>query len=145
MNAYLPYLNHFTTFSLTYYSENSGTSLNIDWNGYTVFTPLGWLATFVTLTSTFAVVHLVVKRMNINAMDSLSFALASFALRELDQNFVTSSRNLSMRIVCFTVMMSGFLLYSTYAATMTSFLSVSLEGASITDYEEVLKSGKRLV
>ena len=47
-----------------------------------------------------------------------------------------------MRIVCFTVMMSGFILYSTYAATMTSFLSISLKTPSIATLEDVVGSGK---
>ena len=77
-----------------------------------------------------------------NLVDSLAFAIASFAVRELDQNFVPSSKRLSMRIVCFTVMMSGFILYSTYAATMTSFLSISLKTPSIATLEDVVGSGK---
>ena len=63
--------------------------------------------------------------------------------RELDQNFVPSSNRISMRIVCFTVMMSGFILYSTYAATMTSFLSISLKTPSIATWEDAANAGKK--
>ena len=99
----------------------------------------GWLATIIAIALAFAVVHAV---SDSTLADSLAFAIASFAVRELDQNFVPSSKRLSMRIVCFTVMMSGFILYSAYAATMTSFLSISLKTPSIATFEDVLNSGK---
>ena len=47
-----------------------------------------------------------------------------------------------MRIVCFTVMISGFILYSTYAATMTSFLSISLKTPSIATWKDAVNAGK---
>ena len=53
-----------------------------------------------------------------------------------------SSNRISMRIVCFTVMMSGFTLYSTYTATMTSFLSISLKTPSIATWEDAVNAGK---
>ena len=72
------------TSSLYYYSEES--SIDTDWNGYIlVFTPLGWLATVIAIAMAFVVVHIVAKNSNINLVDSLAFAVASFALRELDQ------------------------------------------------------------
>ena len=131
----------FVIFSLFYYSDK--TSISTDWRGYfLVFTPKCWLATIIALTLAFAVVHMIAKSPKINLVDSLSFSIASFLVRELDQNFVPSSNRISMRIVCFTVMMSGFIVYSAYTATMTSFLSISLNTPTIATFEDVANSGK---
>ena len=107
-----------------------------------MFTPQCWLATIGAITLAIAVVHIVAKSKGSNLVDSLSFTVASFAIRELDQNFVLSSKSISLRIVCFTVMTSGFIIYSTYAATMTSFLSISLKSPSVANLKDFVNSGK---
>ena len=124
----------------------SDTSANVDWNweAYSgVFTPLFWLACLLATAVASGFAYLVAaSNSGIGFADAVAFSVSSLLQKELDQSFASASPRLSFRIVSLSVLVCGFVVYSTYTATLTSFLSVSLQKPLINSYEDLIRSGK---
>ena len=130
--------------SVLYMSE---ISVSNDWTGYTVvFSPLSWLGVLIVVAASSMVVYLVSKaKCDRSARDAVVFAVASLVLKELDPSFASSSNATSMRIACLTMLLYGFIVFTAYTATMTSFLSVAVIGPGIENFRDLMESGKILL
>ena len=122
-------------------------SVSNDWTGYTVvFSPLSWLGVFIVVAASSMVVYVVSKaKCDRSARDAVVFAVASLLLKELDPGFASSSNATSMRIACLTTLLYGFIVFTAYTATMTSFLSVAVIGPGIENFRDLMESGKILL